>query len=27
VVATEDARIGIESFKQHGPGNATFVGK
>lgn len=27
VFATEDARIGIESFKQHGPGKATFVGK
>ena len=27
VFATEDAQIGIESFKQHGPGKATFVGK
>ena len=27
VFATEDARIGVESFKQHGPGKATFVGK
>ncbi|MEO5842562.1 MAG: enoyl-CoA hydratase-related protein [Acidimicrobiales bacterium] len=27
VFATEDARIGIESFKQHGPGKAKFVGK
>jgi enoyl-CoA hydratase len=27
VFATEDARIGIDSFKQHGPGKAAFVGK
>ena len=27
VFATEDARIGVESFKQYGPGKATFVGK
>ena len=27
VFATEDARIGVESFKAHGPGKATFVGK
>ena len=27
IFATDDARIGIESFKQHGPGKATFVGK
>ena len=25
--ATEDARIGVESFVQHGPGKATFVGR
>ena len=27
VFATEDARIGVESFKQYGPGKATFIGK
>ena len=27
VFATEDARIGVESFLKHGPGKATFVGK
>jgi enoyl-CoA hydratase len=27
VFATEDAHIGVESFKQFGPGKATFVGK
>ena len=27
VFATEDARIGVESFKAHGPGKAAFVGK
>ena len=25
--ATEDARIGVESFLEHGPGKATFVGR
>jgi short chain enoyl-CoA hydratase (EC 4.2.1.17) len=25
--ATQDARIGIESFKEHGPGQAEFVGR
>lgn len=27
VFATEDARIGVESFKENGPGHARFVGK
>lgn len=27
VFATEDARIGVESFKEHGPGKATFTGR
>ncbi len=27
VFATEDARIGVASFLEHGPGNATFVGR
>jgi enoyl-CoA hydratase/carnithine racemase len=27
VFATEDARIGIESFRAHGPGKATFTGR
>ena len=27
IFATEDARIGVESFKAHGPGKAIFVGK
>jgi enoyl-CoA hydratase/carnithine racemase len=26
VLETEDARRGIESFLEHGPGKATFVG-
>ncbi len=25
--ATEDRRIGMESFVEHGPGKATFTGK
>ena len=25
--ATEDARIGVKSFIEHGPGKATFVGR
>jgi enoyl-CoA hydratase len=27
VFTTEDAAIGVESFKKHGPGKATFVGR
>jgi enoyl-CoA hydratase len=27
VFATDDARIGVESFRQHGPGKATFTGR
>jgi enoyl-CoA hydratase len=27
VFATEDARIGVASFLEHGPGKATFVGR
>jgi enoyl-CoA hydratase len=27
VFATEDARIGVQSFLEHGPGNATFTGR
>ena len=27
VFTTEDARIGVESFKEHGPGKATFTGR
>lgn len=27
VFTTEDARIGVESFKEHGPGHAQFTGK
>jgi enoyl-CoA hydratase/carnithine racemase len=27
VFATDDARIGVQSFIQHGPGNATFTGR
>jgi enoyl-CoA hydratase/carnithine racemase len=27
VFRTEDSRIGIESFREHGPGKATFTGK
>jgi enoyl-CoA hydratase/carnithine racemase len=27
VFATDDAKIGVESFKQHGPGHATFTGR
>jgi enoyl-CoA hydratase len=27
VFGTEDARIGVQSFLEHGPGNATFVGR
>ena len=27
VFATDDARIGVESFKEHGPGKATFTGR
>ena len=27
VFATDDARIGVQSFLEHGPGNATFTGK
>jgi enoyl-CoA hydratase/carnithine racemase len=27
VFATEDARIGVASFREHGPGSATFVGR
>jgi enoyl-CoA hydratase/carnithine racemase len=26
VFRTEDSRIGIESFREHGPGKATFTG-
>ena len=24
---TDDARIGVESFKEHGPGKASFTGR
>lgn len=27
VFATDDARIGVESFREHGPGQATFTGR
>ncbi len=27
VFATDDARVGVESFKEHGPGHATFTGR
>jgi enoyl-CoA hydratase len=27
VFRTDDARIGVESFKEHGPGKATFTGR
>jgi enoyl-CoA hydratase/carnithine racemase len=27
VFATDDARIGVQSFLEHGPGNATFTGR
>lgn len=27
VFGTEDARHGVESFQQHGPGKATFTGR
>lgn len=27
VFATDDARVGVESFRQHGPGKATFTGR
>jgi enoyl-CoA hydratase len=27
VFGTDDARIGVESFKEHGPGNAAFTGR
>jgi enoyl-CoA hydratase len=27
VFATEDARVGVESFREHGPGKATFTGR
>jgi enoyl-CoA hydratase len=27
VFATEDARIGVQSFLEHGPGKATFSGR
>jgi enoyl-CoA hydratase/carnithine racemase len=27
VFATEDARIGVQAFLEHGPGHATFVGR
>lgn len=27
VFATDDARIGVESFREHGPGKATFTGR
>ncbi|MGI8939775.1 MAG: enoyl-CoA hydratase/isomerase family protein [Iamia sp.] len=27
VFATDDARIGVESFRHHGPGEATFTGR
>ncbi|HEX2575738.1 MAG TPA: enoyl-CoA hydratase-related protein [Aquihabitans sp.] len=27
VFGTEDARIGVESFREHGPGHATFTGR
>ena len=27
VFTTEDARVGVESFKKHGPGKATFAGR
>ena len=27
VARTEDARVGIASFAEHGPGKATFVGR
>ena len=27
VFATDDARIGVESFQEHGPGKATFTGR
>ena len=27
VFTTDDARIGVQSFLEHGPGNATFTGR
>jgi enoyl-CoA hydratase len=27
VFATDDARIGVASFQEHGPGKATFTGR
>jgi enoyl-CoA hydratase len=27
VFATDDARIGVQSFLEHGPGQATFIGR
>ena len=27
VFGTDDARIGVESFKEHGPGKAEFTGR
>jgi enoyl-CoA hydratase/carnithine racemase len=27
VFSTADARIGVQSFLEHGPGNATFIGR